>query len=116
MSLLPDMLAIAVPLHIRRIKQRGDIKSNWDFYQQRLNEFTNRTLDEPSFSEAILFKIEKKPGLSAQAFNLLAEVLAIMAFLPGGVRIFDMEFDAERIPVAIAKRNEVIVPDFEGIG
>lgn len=37
----------------------------------------------------------KKPGQSAEVFNGLADALAIMAFCPGGVKVFGLHFQAD---------------------
>lgn len=43
--------------------------------------------------DIIQFKSEKK-GESAKAFNALARGLAIMAFVPGGVKFLGLHFEA----------------------
>lgn len=78
-----DLLPISVNLRIAKIKEQGDIKSNWEKYCNYLKEFNDRCLTEPSFTESMLFKT--KEGQSAQAFNALAEAIAILSFSPGKI-------------------------------
>lgn len=42
-------------------------------------------------SEDILYK-STKPGDSAKAFNALAEAVALMSLMPGGVRVFGRQW------------------------
>ncbi|NDJ20947.1 hypothetical protein GS682_04665 [Nostoc sp. B(2019)] len=89
---LSDLLPIAVNMRITKIIARGDIADNWEYYRSYLEQFNERCLNEPSFSESMLFKI--KPGQSAESFNALAEAIAILSFVPGGVELGGIRFDS----------------------
>ncbi len=89
---LKILLPITVNMRIAKIISRGDIKENWGYYRNYLDQFNERCLNEPSFTESMLFKT--KPGQSAESFNALAEALAILAFVPGGVDFGQMHFEA----------------------
>ncbi len=47
--------------------------------------------------DVILYKSEKR-GETAAAFNALAKGIAVLAYQPGGVRVFGRSFNA-RIPI-----------------
>ena len=85
------MMAIAVPLWIMRIHDRGGI-TNADFKR------TNAEL-QPILERAdtfLLFKgKEAKKGEVADAFNKLAEGIATLSFVPGGIKIFNVHYRAE---------------------
>lgn len=46
-----------------------------------------------STADVVLYR-SKKPGETAKAFNTLAEGLAVLSFLKGGVRVFGLHFEA----------------------
>ena len=54
--------------------------------------------------EAILYRV-KTPGVTADAFNALAEAIARMARLPGGVRAFGMRFEYRQSQWSAAKHG-----------
>lgn len=72
-------LQLAVPLWIEQLKKRG-----WDHILQRAKDCSQVIAEK---GDIILFRSNKK-GESANAFNHLAEGIACLAFVPGGVRIF----------------------------
>jgi hypothetical protein len=85
-TLLPATLALAVPLYIQELKALPP-----DQFWQQWQEWGDRARDDGAFSEAVLYRVK---GESARAFNALARLIAAMAFVPGGVRVFGMHFDA----------------------
>jgi len=79
MSLLEISLSVAVPLRIMELKARGGPIDS-DF--QRCHDFA-MVLGEKG--DVLQFGSKKK-GEAAALFNQLAQCLAVMAFVPGGVR------------------------------
>jgi hypothetical protein len=100
---LPIMISIAVPLRIAELKSLPP-----DQFRQCCWEWISRAEDEGLFSsEAVLFYVE---GQSSRAFNALAQLIAAMAFVPGGITIFDQHF------VAVHPRDEGQRPSAEAGG
>jgi hypothetical protein len=86
-SLLPTALSAAVPLWINDLFQRGGLTlEDW----QRLADLGQLLA---AHGDALLFHSPKE-GETAQVFNALAEALALLAFLPGGVSFAGQHFDA----------------------
>ena len=83
--LLQGMLAWAVPLHIENLK-----RLSWP-HLKRLAEENCDVIAEKG--DIILYR---QKGESAAAFNRLAESLAILSFLPGGVRFLGLHFETKR--------------------
>ena len=85
--LLIIALEAAVPLWIHKMR-------DWPFdrIQARAQELGGVIA---STSDNVLYK-SKKAGKTAEAFNALAEGLACLAFVPGGVRAFGLHFEAKR--------------------
>ena len=83
---LQSSLSCAVPLWINTLQNLP-----WEYIQERakccLQEITER-------GDNILFR-SKKRGKTATAFNRLAEGIACLAFMPGGVDIFGLHFEAD---------------------
>lgn len=78
---LPDMLCVAVPLRLIELERSGGpSEADLEFCRTYANELAEHGDD-------LLFK-SKVPGRSAELFNGLARALSIMAFCPGGVRVF----------------------------
>ena len=88
-SLLRASLDCAVPLWIEKIKSNAD---RWeDAKGTRRRALCVEIIT--SNGDNILYR-SKKPGGTAEAFNALAEALAILSFQPGGVDFMDMHFEA----------------------
>ena len=85
-ALLQSSLDCAVPLRIHELQE-----CDWDYLQLRIGEL-QKVLAEKA--EYILFTGQKK-GDTAQAFNSLAEAIACLAFVPGGIRIFGRHWEAK---------------------
>jgi hypothetical protein len=84
---LPDAPAAAVPLRIAEYKARGGPAAA-DIGRAR--EF-GRVLGEKG--DALLFR--GKRGEPAELFNRLADAVAVMAFCPGGVKVFGELFEVK---------------------
>ena len=91
-SLLSSTLQLAVPLWIEQLRSRP-----WEYIEQRAKECSQVIAEK---GDIILFKSTKK-GETAKAFNHLAEGIACLSFVPGGVKIFGGHWEAcldEHIP------------------
>ena len=77
-------LQLAVPLWIELLKKCG-----WNHILQRAKECSQVIAEK---GDIILFRSKKK-GESANAFNHLAEGIACLAFVPGGVKIFGSHWE-----------------------
>lgn len=83
-SLLAGMLQVAVPLWIEELKGKS-----WEYISKRAGECSQVIAEK---GDIILYKSAKK-GESAKAFNCLAEGVACLAFVPGGVDVFGVHFE-----------------------
>ena len=86
------MLQLAVPQWIRKWLKRGqqDPEGLWDMMQLQLGPIQQALTDH---GEALVAGGGQE-GQVAAGFNALAEGLAILAFVPGGVRLFGSHWDA----------------------
>lgn len=84
-ELLKMSLSAAVPLWIAQFKDRP-----WKEISQIASEASQFIAEH---GDDILFK-SKKRGATAQAFNHLAKGIAALSFVPGGVKIFGLHFEA----------------------
>lgn len=82
---LAIFLEAAVPLHIMELQRRGG-PTEEDF--QRVKEFGLQLAAE---GDALLFPVK---GKTAALANRLAEAVAIMAFVPGGTKVFGTRYEA----------------------
>ena len=89
-GLLPTALSAAVPLRIFAIYERGGPTADDWTRLQGLGRLLAERGDQLLFRSAL-------PGETAEVFNALAEALALLAFLPGGVPFGDERFDALQI-------------------
>ena len=92
--LLPQMLGMAVPLHILQIKKRGGPTEE---DRKRASE-TQELLGE--HGDCLFFPPKKKKdaGTTADMFNRTAHVIAVLSFSPSGVTLFGSHFDAKDWP------------------
>lgn len=83
-DILLDMLEAAVMLDIGALRQQGG-PSDWHFEeaQRRL-----QAIRESNASEAIFFKMPE----TAKTFQTYAECIAVLAFMPGGIKIGGRRF------------------------
>lgn len=84
--LLRTALSAAVPLRILELKVRGGPD---DFDRERVQGFSDIL---GSRGDQLLYRSKKK-GETAEMFNGLADALAVMAFVPGGVKFLGMHFE-----------------------
>lgn len=98
LTLLQMTLAVAVPMWIERMK-----KKPWSAIVIRAQECAQVVAEK---GDIIQFKSAKK-GETANAVNHLAEGVACLAFVPGGVTLFGQHFEAKHegpptaVPVTI---------------
>jgi len=85
-SLLKMTLQIAVPLWIEKTKGKP-----WEYIVERAKECSQVIAEK---GDIILFKSKKK-GETAEAFNRLAEGIACLSFMPGGVDTFGLHFETK---------------------
>lgn len=84
-TLLPDMLQMAVPLWVRKVRGYSDAER-----AVRLKA----VVDIVAFQGDILLFGSKTKGAAGNVFNHLAEGIALLSLVPGGVKTFGMRFDA----------------------
>jgi len=89
-GLIAAHLDATVPPLIQELVEQG---GPTDSHYQRLREH-GRYLAE--HGDAILFA---QPGKTSEAMNGLVAGVAILAFCPGGIRVFGCEFNASKMPV-----------------
>jgi hypothetical protein len=90
-NLLSDMMQIAVPLHIIRLKAKGGPDADDMKKAQETSDILGERGD-------ILLCGGGKKGEVADQFNKTAFAVACLAFCPGGVEVFGARFDAEKMP------------------
>lgn len=84
-SLLTSTLQLAVPMWIDQMRRYP-----WEHIQERAKVCSQHIAEH---GDLILFKGKKK-GESAEAFNRLAEGVACLAFVPGGVKLWGSHWEA----------------------
>ncbi len=84
--LLQMTLAAAVPVVIADLQRIGG-PDEWHLEQAR--EFSDRLGSE---GDTLLFRVKGKTGPSVARF---CEVVAMMAFQPGGVHLFGLDFEVK---------------------
>jgi len=88
--LLPISLGAIVPLWVHSIYRRGGpLAEDW----LRLSQIGHQLAEH---GDLLLFG-GSRPGETAELFNLLAEALAILSFLPAGVSFGHQHFEAEQM-------------------
>lgn len=94
-ALLSASLAAAVPLWIEDL--RG---LTFEERDQIAKECSQHLAEK---GDILLYRSGKK-GETAKAFNMLAKGVAVLAFVPGGVKVFGNHFEAEPMAKKRAKR------------
>ena len=86
---LETMLAVAVPLRIWRLQERGGPTEA---------DFQNGTTLGALIAEKgdLLFHRGKKAGESAGVFNAVAQGIAVLSFAPGGITLFGQHWETKR--------------------
>lgn len=87
-ALIKASLAVAVPLWVEDLKLMP-----WSYIQRRAKECSNVVAEK---GDIILYRSGKK-GASAEAFNRLAEGVACLSFVPGGVTVFGQHWENELV-------------------
>ena len=85
-ELLQLHLSTFVPLTIREILASGGV-TDLMFAQAR-----SYATDIGAHGDAILFSVKHK---TAEMMGKLVEVVAVLSFVPGGITLFDVHFEAE---------------------
>lgn len=88
-DLLPISLSAAVPIWIHKVRQNGRVA--WEARMADKSAEWSQALAERG--DRLLYR-SKKAGETAELFNILAECLAHMAFVPGGVKSFGSHWEA----------------------
>lgn len=83
--LLPDFLAAFVPIRIAHFERLGG-PSDWDFSVAR--DYWQAMTDRGEGTE--LFFVER--GKTARTAGMLVELVACLAFAPGGIKIMGLHF------------------------
>lgn len=89
--LLKIHLSAMVPIALMELKQRGGPD---DLDYERVRSYATEL---GAKGDAILYPVKAK-GQSAEMVSKLVEAIAVLAFLPGGITIFGMHFNASGIP------------------
>jgi len=80
-------LSAAVPLWIIGLKEKGGPSAeDWVWLKEAQNILTD-------VGEGILYSAKKK-GETAKAFNAVANAIAILSFVPGGITIFNQHWES----------------------
>lgn len=82
-ELLRLTLQVAVPMWQEKLRRQA-----WSDIAARMPELSNIIASK---GDVILYR-GKKRGETAAAFNALAEAVAAMSFVPGGVQVFGIRF------------------------
>lgn len=86
-DLLKDLLSVAVYLLIEQIRDRGGPNAEDMKRAQETSDILGEHGD-------ILLYGGGKPGECADQFNRTAHAIAVLSFVPGGVTLFGITFDA----------------------
>lgn len=84
LELIRLTLSAAVPIEVEHLRKSGGPN---DYQMDAAHEYIGRQ----RLSEALLFCVLHKTG---EEMRVLCEIAAILAFCPGGVRLFGLEFKA----------------------
>jgi len=85
-ELLKIALSAAVPLRIMEYQNRP--------WNELHNEILGASQVIAEHGDKLMFR-SKKPGETAWVFNTVAKALAVMSFVPGGVKFLGMHFEAK---------------------
>lgn len=98
-------LSAAVPFSIERLRDRGGPNESDITWAQSCMQ----TIRDGAGGHAIAFHDGKR---TTEEMNLLTEILAIMAFVPGGVRFSGLSFNANA-PIFGIRLDEAFFADLE---
>lgn len=85
-------LSAFVPLEIESLQRQGGA-TDWHFREARERMAAYRERGGESF----LYSEGFEKGKTAEAVGVLVECLAVLAFVPGGIRAFGCHFEARTI-------------------
>lgn len=88
---LYEHLATFVPLEIKELQRHG---GPTDWHLEEIQRRRQAIRDDPRGDESLLYIVGK--GLTAKSVGFLVECLAVMAFVPGGVRFGPLHFEEKR--------------------
>lgn len=109
-SNLGQFVAMVVPLRILAIVQEWGEPQPHHWEQAReINDWLGEKCD-------ILLFGSKKKGESASLANALAQAIAVLSFLPGGIEIFGQRFDATKIAGYVADARKARVRGLGTVG
>lgn len=89
MDLIEAHLTLCVPLEINHLQRQGG-PEEWHIEEAQRRWKALR--ETPSGHESLMFRL----GPTRSAIVVLVECLAVLAFMPGGVRFDNLHFDASR--------------------
>jgi hypothetical protein len=96
-----EHLKLAVPLWMLSLYERGGI-TRQDLYQAYIHiECVGATLDR-------LFRGTTREGEAADMFNRTAKAIAVLAYMPGGVNIYNQLFDMESFLAGLIGRQAAL--------
>ena len=87
-ELLQLHLDTFVPLRVREILESGGV-TNLMFERARAS-----AIEIGSHGDAILFRVKHQTG---EMMGKLVDAVAVLSFVPGGITIFDLHFEAEEL-------------------
>jgi hypothetical protein len=85
---LPILLPLAIEMRINEIKARGGIT------ERDVTRIQSYIEDLAAHGDDLLYRAKKK-GETARYFNQLADAIAVMAFLPGGIKVFGEHYEVK---------------------
>lgn len=86
---LADMLDLAVPLRIMMLQARGGpTDTDWELVQMY-------GVNGLQHADELLFGGSGKIGDAPREFSALAQAIAVLAFLPGGVTLFGRHYESK---------------------
>ncbi len=100
-SVLSFTLSIAVPWRILEIAERGGITEQ---DVARVKSYLGDLIGPKGMD---LFIKSEKEGETAERFHQVADAIAVMAFLPGGITSFGRHYDGETMLAYYARRKQL---------
>lgn len=97
---LPIAMSAAAPLRILQLEQMSDAA-----FENTWQRWRDEGLNSEAFASEATIHRGAKPGQSAEAFNVMAKVIAVLSFAPGGVEVFGVRWVGRRSSPAWAAFN-----------
>jgi len=95
-DLLTMTLGAAVPLRIMELLRKGGPN------QEDFERITSYQEDLTAHGEDLFFRHETNHA-TATRFNQVADAIAVLSFVPGGITAFGMHFDGNEMQTLLAK-------------